>query len=130
MSEQAKFRAMKGTRDILPPNSALWNRVEQTARDVFGTYGYSEIRTPIFEQTELFARSIGVETDVVNKEMYTLEDLPSGFVAAREMVRNAIVELDKPDSIRFFAQVLEHFANALDSAATRGEIDLRRADFV
>jgi histidyl-tRNA synthetase len=130
VSEQAKFRAMKGTRDILPPNSALWNRVEQTARDVFGTYGYSEIRTPIFEQTELFARSIGAETDVVHKEMYTLEDLPSGFVAAREMVRNAIVELDKPDSIRFFAQVLEHFANALDSAATRGEIDLRRADFV
>jgi histidyl-tRNA synthetase len=62
-----KFQAIKGTRDILPPDSALWNRVEQTARDVFGTYGYSEIRTPIFEQTDLFARSIGAETDVVAK---------------------------------------------------------------
>jgi histidyl-tRNA synthetase len=76
VSEQPKFRAIKGTRDILPPDSALWNRVEQTARDIFGTYGYSEIRTPIFEQTELFARSIGVDTDVVSKEMYTFEDRP------------------------------------------------------
>lgn len=76
MSEQAKFRAIKGTRDILPPDSALWNRVEQTARDVFGTYGYSEIRTPIFEQTELFARSIGVDTDVVSKEMFSFPDPP------------------------------------------------------
>jgi histidyl-tRNA synthetase len=78
VSEQPKFRAIKGTRDILPPDSALWNRVEQTARDVFGTYGYGEIRTPIFEQTELFARSIGAETDVVAKEMYTFQDRPSG----------------------------------------------------
>ena len=83
MSEQAKFRAMKGTRDILPPNSALWNRVEQTARDVFGTYGYSEIRTPIFEQTELFARSIGADTDVVAKEMYTFDDRDGDSVTLR-----------------------------------------------
>ena len=61
-------------RDILPPESALWNRVEQTAREVFGTYGYGEIRLPIFEPTELFARSIGAETDVVSKEMYSFED--------------------------------------------------------
>ena len=69
-----KFQAIKGTRDILPPDSALWNRVEQTAREVFGTYGFGEIRLPIFEQTELFARSIGAETDVVSKEMYTFPD--------------------------------------------------------
>ena len=54
-----KFQAIKGVRDILPPESALWNRVEQTAREVFATYGYGEIRLPIFEPTELFARSIG-----------------------------------------------------------------------
>jgi histidyl-tRNA synthetase len=83
VSEQAKFRAIKGTRDILPPNSALWNRVEQTARDVFGTYGYSEIRTPIFEQTELFARSIGADTDVVAKEMYTFDDRDGDSVTLR-----------------------------------------------
>ena len=61
-------------RDILPPESALWNRVEQAAREVFGTFGFAEIRLPIFEQTELFARSVGQETDIVSKEMYTFED--------------------------------------------------------
>src|SRR5579871_5957085 len=70
-----KFQAIKGVRDILPPESALWNRVEQTARDIFGTFGFAEIRVPIFEQTELFARSIGSDTDVVSKEMYTMTDL-------------------------------------------------------
>jgi histidyl-tRNA synthetase len=69
-----KFQAIKGLRDILPPDSALWNRFEQTAREVFATYGYGEIRLPIFEETQLFARSIGAETDVVSKEMYTFED--------------------------------------------------------
>ncbi len=66
-----KFQAIKGVRDILPPESALWNRVEQTAREVFATYGYGEIRLPIFEETELFVRSIGGATDIVGKEMYT-----------------------------------------------------------
>ena len=68
-----KFQAIKGTRDILPPDSALWNRVEQIAREIFAAYGFGEIRLPIFEQTELFARSIGAETDVVAKEMYSFE---------------------------------------------------------
>jgi len=72
-----KFQAIKGVRDILPPESALWNRVEQSARKVFATYSFGEIRLPIFEQTELFARSIGAETDVVSKEMYTFEDPPT-----------------------------------------------------
>jgi histidyl-tRNA synthetase len=69
-----KFQAIRGTRDLLPNETALWNRVEQTAREVFGTFGFSEIRVPIFEATELFARSIGSETDVVSKEMYTFQD--------------------------------------------------------
>jgi len=76
LSDKAKFQAIKGVRDILPPESALWNRVEQTARETFGTFGFAEIRLPIFEQTELFARSIGLETDVVSKEMYTFLDPP------------------------------------------------------
>jgi histidyl-tRNA synthetase len=71
-----QFRAIKGVRDILPPESALWNRVEQTAREVFGTFGFAEIRLPIFEDTELFARSVGQETDIVSKEMYTFVDRP------------------------------------------------------
>jgi histidyl-tRNA synthetase len=78
-----KFQAIKGTRDILPPESAVWNRVEQAAREVFSAYGYGEIRLPIFESTELFARSIGAETDVVAKEMYTFEDRDDASVTLR-----------------------------------------------
>jgi histidyl-tRNA synthetase len=66
-----KFQAIRGTRDLLPPGTALWNRVEQTAHEVFGTFGFGEIRVPIFESTELFARAVGGETDIVSKEMYT-----------------------------------------------------------
>jgi histidyl-tRNA synthetase len=69
-----KFQAIKGVRDILPPESALWNRVEQTARDVFATYNFREIRLPVIEHSELFARSVGIETDIVMKEMYTFPD--------------------------------------------------------
>lgn len=65
---------VRGTRDLLPPETDLWNRVEQTARSVFGRYGFGEIRTPIFEDTQLFARGVGEETDIVSKEMYTWED--------------------------------------------------------
>jgi len=73
MPEQRKFRAIKGTRDILPPDSALWNWFEKTARGVMESYNFGEIRTPIFEETELFARSIGAETDVVQKEMFAFD---------------------------------------------------------
>jgi histidyl-tRNA synthetase len=76
MATKSKFQAIKGTRDLLPPETELWNRVEQTAREVFGTFGFGEIRPPIFEPTELFARSIGLDTDVVGKEMYTFLDPP------------------------------------------------------
>ena len=88
MSERKQFRAIKGTRDILPPDSGLWNWFEQSARDTFESYNFREIRLPIFEDTELFARSIGGETDVVSKEMYTFFDPPidveelSKFVSA------------------------------------------------
>jgi len=73
-AERRQFRAIKGTRDILPPDSALWNWFEQSAREVFESYNFRDIRTPIFEDTSLFARSIGEDTDVVGKEMYTWVD--------------------------------------------------------
>ena len=81
--ERRKFQAIKGTRDLLPPETALWNRVEQVAREVFASYGFGEIRLPIFEATDLFARSIGLETDVVSKEMYTFEDRDDTSVSLR-----------------------------------------------
>ena len=68
------IKAVRGTRDLLPPETALWNFVEAAVRDVFRAYNFHEIRTPIFESTELFARGVGEETDVVAKEMYTWED--------------------------------------------------------
>jgi histidyl-tRNA synthetase len=68
------IRAIKGTRDILPPDSTLWNEVEATARRIFRAFHFHEIRTPIFEETALFARGVGEETDIVSKEMYTFED--------------------------------------------------------
>jgi histidyl-tRNA synthetase len=65
---------VRGTRDLLPPETALWNRIEATARSVFARYNFGEIRTPVFEDTSLFARGVGEETDIVSKEMYTWED--------------------------------------------------------
>src|SRR5277367_33995 len=70
----ATLKAIRGTRDLLPPETELWNQVEATARAVFARYGFGEIRTPIFESTELFARGVGEETDIVSKEMYTWDD--------------------------------------------------------
>src|SRR5437868_9016248 len=72
------IKAVRGTRDLLPPETALWNFVEAAARDVFRVYNFHEIRTPIFEETQLFARSVGEETDIVSKEMYTWEDRGRG----------------------------------------------------
>jgi histidyl-tRNA synthetase len=68
------IKAVRGTRDLLPPETGLWNFVESAVRDVFRAYNFQEIRTPIFESTELFARGVGEETDIVSKEMYTWED--------------------------------------------------------
>jgi histidyl-tRNA synthetase len=65
---------IRGFNDITPPQSALWRRIEQTAYEVFSSYGFSEIRIPVVEKTELFSRSIGETTDIVEKEMYTFAD--------------------------------------------------------
>jgi histidyl-tRNA synthetase len=71
---RAALKAVRGTRDLLPDQTPRWNHVESTARSVFARYGFGEIRTPIFEATELFARGVGEETDIVSKEMFTWED--------------------------------------------------------
>jgi histidyl-tRNA synthetase len=74
VTETKQIRAIKGMRDITPPASSAWDRVETAAREVFSTFGYGEIRLPILEQTDLFARAVGSETDIVGKEMYTFDD--------------------------------------------------------
>jgi histidyl-tRNA synthetase len=77
------INSVKGMRDILPPASSLWNAVEAVARRVFETYNYKEIRTPILEETGLFARGVGEETDIVGKEMYTFEDRDGSSLTLR-----------------------------------------------
>ena len=75
--------SQKGTRDLLPPETRVWNRVEAVAREVFALYGFDEIRTPVFEATELFVRSVGEGTDIVHKEMYTFTDRGGRSVTLR-----------------------------------------------
>lgn len=70
----AKIQAIRGMNDILPDQTPVWQYVESTVRRVLGQYGYQEIRMPVVEHTELFKRSIGEVTDIVEKEMYTFED--------------------------------------------------------
>ncbi len=77
------IKAIRGTRDILPPSSAVWNSVEAAAREVFRTFNYQEIRTPLFEETVLFARGVGADTDIVSKEMYTWEDRDGTSITLR-----------------------------------------------
>ncbi|MCL6567198.1 MAG: histidine--tRNA ligase [Acidobacteriia bacterium] len=77
------IRAVKGTRDLLPPATAVWNHVEAAARELFRTYNYQEIRTPILEETQLFTRSVGEETDIVMKEMYSFVDRDGSSLTLR-----------------------------------------------
>ena len=77
------IKAIKGTRDILPPASNAWNHVEATVRRTFAQFNYQEIRTPIFEETALFARGVGAETDIVTKEMYSFPDRDGESITLR-----------------------------------------------
>jgi histidyl-tRNA synthetase len=123
-----KFQAIRGTRDLLPPETAFWNRVEQTAHSVFATFGFGEIRLPIFEETELFARSIGAETDVVAKEMYTFGDTPAEMLTLSEIATSfgnyarqlisffARAEIPQTFSNRHLIEALEVKLKELDEA--------------
>ena len=91
MPEKVQIRAIKGVRDILPPESRAWSRVERAAQDVFATFGYAEIRLPIFEQTELFARSVGADTDIFWKEMYTFTDRDESSISLRPEATASVV---------------------------------------
>jgi histidyl-tRNA synthetase len=85
------IKAVRGTRDILPPASAVWNRVDAVAREVFRTYNYHEIRTPMFEETALFARGVGEDTDIVSKEMYTFEDRDGSSLTLRPEATASVI---------------------------------------
>ena len=80
-----KFHTINGMRDVAPPETILWNRVESAARDIFARYAFAEIRTPLLEPARLFERSIGGETDVVTKELYGWVDSPKALKAIRKL---------------------------------------------
>ena len=77
------FRSIKGTHDILPEDSYKWRHLESIVHQVCAQFGYQEIRTPIFEQNKLFSRSVGEESDIVTKEMYSWEDKENSFLTLR-----------------------------------------------
>ncbi len=126
--ERRKFQAIKGTRDILPPETELWNRVEQTAREVFAAYGFGEIRIPDFELARLFEHSIGDETDVITKELYSWIDSPRANQALRRVrakaIANAYRAIHDDQAVReeLFKQAE---AGALDTLARANRISLR-----
>ncbi|MBI5098742.1 MAG: histidine--tRNA ligase [Nitrospirae bacterium] len=78
-----KYKTLKGFQDILPPDILIWQNIETISRDVFRTYGYQEIRLPILESTDIFVRSIGETSDIVEKEMYTFQDKGGRSVTLR-----------------------------------------------
>ena len=98
------INVIKGTKDILPQDVASWQRMEKIALEVFSKYGYKEIRTPIFEATELFARGVGDTTDIVNKEMYTFEKSDRSLTlrpentagVVRSFIENGLARLSPP----------------------------------
>ncbi|MBI4642953.1 MAG: histidine--tRNA ligase [Deltaproteobacteria bacterium] len=103
-----KIKAIRGMRDILPPETGRWQAVESAAREAFALYGYRELRLPLIERTELFARSIGQDTDIVAKEMYTFPDRHGESLTLRPeataSVLRAVLEngLDKGGGVKKF----------------------------
>ena len=86
-----KIKSVRGMNDLLPGRSDVWYRVERTIREVVNSYGYREIRTPLLERTELFKRSIGEQTDIVEKEMYTFDDISGDSLTLRPEATAACV---------------------------------------
>ena len=87
----SQIRSIKGTHDILPSDSRQWQHLEQIVHDVCRRFGYEEIRTPVFEETRLFSRSVGKDTDIVSKEMYTWEDRGGKSLTLRPELTASVV---------------------------------------
>jgi histidyl-tRNA synthetase len=122
LAEIKQIRAIKGVRDILPPESAAWNRVERAAHEVFAGFGYGEIRLPILEDSTLFDRSVGSETDIVAKEMYRIES--SVELMRRILVGETVWPMFKLDPSQYqrFTGVLSSFLVVAKMALESGEI--------
>jgi histidyl-tRNA synthetase len=117
--ERRKFQAIRGTRDLLPLETAVWNHVERTAHEVFATFGFGAIRLPIFEPTELFARAVGGETDIVGKEMYTFLDPPIWTEVLEKI--GLVQDVDRTDTTFRVQDHLENRAFIAESLSLRPE---------
>ena len=111
------IQKVRGTRDILPPESRLWVEVEAVAQRVFGGFGYQEIRLPLLEPTELFVRSVGEATDIVGKEMYTFADRkgrsltlrPEGTAGvARAFIENGLAQRPSPLRLSYLGPMFRY----------------------
>jgi histidyl-tRNA synthetase len=111
------IRKVKGTRDILPPESDLWTEVETVAHRLFSGFGYAEIRLPLLEPTELFVRTVGQATDIVSKEMYTFADRkgrsmtlrPEGTAGvARAYIENGLGQRPQPLRLSYFGPMFRY----------------------
>lgn len=111
------IKAVKGFNDILPAETSVWQFIEQTSRDLFGSFGFSEIRVPVLENTELFARSIGDTTDIVEKEMYTFSDKggnsltlrPEGTAGVmRALIEHKLYALDSITRLYYMGPMFRH----------------------
>jgi len=116
-SAGARIQAIRGTRDILPPESSKWLWLEQRCRDVLSRFGYSEIRTPIFEYTELFDKGTGETTEIVQKQMYTFLDRggrsvtlrPEGTPSvARALIEHGLLRRSKVMKLYYFGPMFRH----------------------
>ena len=115
--------APRGTKDILPRDSAKWQYIERTLLTTAALFGYKEMRVPTFEHTELFNRSVGETTDVVNKEMYTFQDKggrsitlrPEGTAGmARAAIENGLLESARANAEALLRGMLAGFYDAQD----------------
>jgi histidyl-tRNA synthetase len=118
-----QFQTVTGTRDLMPPDTSLWSHVEKNAHEIFGTFGFGEIRVPILEPTDLFARAVGGDTDIVSKEMFRLADLPEdetgrALAYLQLMIRSAAVSSQYPEQLEDFCKKVEKFL--ADYASARG----------
>jgi len=112
-----KYSALKGTQDILPPDIHIWQKVEKVAKDVFTAYGFQELRAPIIESTDIFIRSIGETTDIVEKEMYTFSDKAGRSITLRPegtapivrcYVENHLYNLPSPQKFFYSGPMFRH----------------------
>jgi histidyl-tRNA synthetase len=112
-----RYKALKGMKDIMPPDIHIWQYIEKKAREVFASYGFLEIRTPIVESTSVFTRSIGESTDIVEKEMYTFEDKggrsvtlrPEGTASVvRCYVENHLYNLPSPQKFYYLGPMFRY----------------------